>query len=374
MLICSMRQEVELKLALDPRDVPSLRESIGIRRAPLSARSGLNAVVPLRIEMASKVARGHDLAGHAKLAAPMAAPINVNLAMSVRECFAAIAQSSLAHVLASANFAYTSDDPEGIHQLRVAIRRMRAAFSVFRSAMPANYRPRLGHELRTLQQKLDAAREWDVLVEETIAGMPRRVRKQRSTEKLVRIAQTKRAEGDKSAHAALRNPQYTDVLLRLASWVDGQFGSDARPTLVGKWKPDVLATPAPGFAAEVMRAYHEKVRKLGKKIRKLDAAELHRLRIRIKKLRYATEFLGGLWPTARAKRYLSALKGLQQVLGELHDATVAEGLIARLSIDKGADDKFSRKPVNRWLIKCQRRARKRVIELWSKFERQKPFW
>jgi hypothetical protein len=98
---------------------------------------GLNAVVPLRIEMASKVARGHDLAGHAKLAAPMAAPINVNPAMSVRDCFAAIAQPSLAHVLASADFAYTSDDPEGIHQLRVAIRRMRAAFSVFRSAMPA---------------------------------------------------------------------------------------------------------------------------------------------------------------------------------------------------------------------------------------------
>jgi len=114
---------------------------------------------------------------------------------------------------------------------------------------------------------------------------------------LLGLAQTKRAEGDKSAHAALRNPQYSDVLLRLASWVDGQFGSDARPTLVGKWKPDVLATPAPGFAAEVMRAYHAKVRKLGKKIRKLDAAGLHRLRIRIKKLRYATEFLGGLWPT-----------------------------------------------------------------------------
>jgi inorganic triphosphatase YgiF len=334
----------------------------------------LNTVVPLRIETASTAARGYDLIGHAKHAAPMAAPININRAMGVRDCFAAIAQPSLAHVLASADFVYASDDPEGIHQLRVAIRRMRAAFSIFRNAMLGNHRLRLGEELRTLQQKLGAAREWDVLVEETIASMPRKLRKQRHTEHLVRIAQTKRAEGDKSAHAALRNPQYTDILLRLASWVDDQFGSDAPPTLVGKWKPDVFADPASGFAAEVMRVCHDRVRKLGRKIRKLDAAELHRLRIRVKKLRYATEFFGNLWPDSRTKRYLSALKGMQQVLGELHDATVAEGLIARLSMDKGADAKFASEPVNRWLIRNQRRGRKEVIQLWGNFAKQKLFW
>jgi inorganic triphosphatase YgiF len=334
----------------------------------------LNAVVPLRIETTSKAARGYDLAAHAKLPAPMAAPINIHPDMTVRECFAAIARPSLAHVLASANFAYTTDDPEGIHQLRVAIRRMRAAFSVFRSAMLENHRLRLGDELRTLQQKLGAAREWDVLVEETIASMPRKLREQRSTEHLVRIAHSKRAEGDKSAHAALRNPQYTDILLRLASWVDGQFGSEAPPIPVGKWKPDVLADPARGFATEMMRVYHDKLKKLGKKIRKLDAAELHRLRIRVKKLRYATEFFSSIWPNQRTKRYLSALKGLQQVLGELHDATVAEGLVARLSLDKGSDGKLASEPVNRWLIRHQRRGRNEVIELWSKFAKQKLFW
>jgi CHAD domain-containing protein len=125
--------------------------------------------------------------------------------MSVRDSFAAVAQSCIAHVLASANFAHKSHDPEGIHQLRVAIRRMRAAFSIFRGAMPENYRLRIGDELRTLQRKLGAAREWDVMVEETIASMPRRLR---------------------------------------ASWVDDQFGFDAPPIRERKWKPDVLAGPA----------------------------------------------------------------------------------------------------------------------------------
>jgi triphosphatase len=123
----------------------------------------------------------------------------------------------------------------------------------------------------------------------------------------------------------------------------------------------------------MLRAYHDKVRKLGRKIRKRDVAELHRLRIRIKKLRYATEFFGGIWPSRLTKRYLSALKDLQQVLGVLHDTTVAEQLVARLTMDKGSAARFATEPVNRWLIKDQQRAPKEVINLWGKFARQQPF-
>ena len=123
-----------------------------------------------------------------------------------------------------------------------------------------------------------------------------------------------------------------------------------------------------------MRAYHDKVRKLGKKIGKLDTAEFHRLRIRIKKLRYATEFFGSVWPNRRTNRYLSALKDLQQVLGALHDATVAEKLVANLKTAGAGDAKFAAAPVNHWLINFQRRSRKEAIELWGRFAKRKLFW
>lgn len=145
----------------------------------------LNTIVPLRIEPASKAARGYDLANDAALTAPMAAPVHIDPAMSTGDSFAAIAQPCVAHVLASADYAYMSDYPEGIHELRVSIRRMRAAFAVFRGAEPENYRFRIGDELGLLQRKLGMAREWDVLVEETIASIPQRLRKQRSSEELV---------------------------------------------------------------------------------------------------------------------------------------------------------------------------------------------
>lgn len=333
-----------------------------------------NTVVPVRIEPASKAARGYDLADDSRLKAPVAAPVRIHPAMSVEESFAAIAQACVAHVLASAGYAYKSETSEGIHELRVSIRRMRAAFSVFRGAMPENHRFRIGDELRVLQRKLSKAREWDVLVEETVAGMPKRLRRHRSSQKLVEIAQAMCVEGHKSAHAVLQDPHYTDLLLRLASWNESQFGSGPAPTPERTWKPHVLAGPAPRFASDVMGVYHAKVRKLGKKIHELDTVELHRLRIRIKKLRYASEFFGGFWPGRRTKRYLSALKDLQQVLGVLHDATVAQTLIANLKISGAGDARSATAPVDHWLVNCRQCGRKEAIELWGRFAKRKVFW
>jgi triphosphatase len=334
----------------------------------------LNTIVPLRIEVASKAARGYDLAKNAELTAPTAAPVHVHPAMSVKDTFAAMAQACVVHVLTSADYAYKSNDPEGIHELRVSIRRMRAVFAIFRGTMSESYRCRIGDELRVLQRKLGTAREWDVLVEETIASMPKRLRQQKSSEKVVQMAQTKRAEGYESAHSALRNPRYTDFLLRLVSWIESQFGFGALPRGERMWKSNVLTGPAPRFASGVMCAYHAKVRKLGQKIRKLDTAELHKLRIRVRKLRYATEFFGSIWPSRRTKRYLAALKDLQEVLGALHDVTVAQKLIANLKISGGGDAKSATAPVEHWLVDCRRRSRKEAIEFWGRFAKQKLFW
>lgn len=325
----------------------------------------LNAIVPLRIEPASKDERGYDLAKGAVPAAATAAPVHLDPDGSVREAFAVIARACLTDVLANANYAYQSDDPEGVHQFRVGIRRMRAAFSLFRDAMVKADRFPIANELRGLQRKLGAAREWDVLVEETIGGMPKELRK--SSGNLVKIAEMKCAAGHRGAHAALRNPHCTGLLLRLEFWVDRQFGSEALSPRERKWKAGVLAGPIGRFAGSVLRVQHTKVRKLGKKIRELDATELHRLRIRIKKLRYATDFFGDICPGRRMERYLSSLKKLQQVLGTLHDEIVAPKLFAELAAAAGPAAANVTGLVDRWLAECRRRDRKHAIALWRKF-------
>jgi CHAD domain-containing protein len=80
------------------------------------------------------------------------------------------------------------------------------------------------------------------------------------------------------------------------------------------------------------------------------------------------------WPNRRTERYVAALKSLQEELGEFHDTTVAEELIAHFAASEGPYVKLSTAAVNRWLTKHQQGLRKEVSEFWCEFANQKPFW
>lgn len=332
----------------------------------------LNAIVPLRIKPKSKAERGYDPANGATHAAPRVTPIHLDSDRSVRGSFAIIAQACLTQILTNTNYAYQSNDPEGIHQLRVGIRHMRLAFSLFRNAMAKTGRFPIADELRALQRKLGATREWDVLVEETFSRMPKKLRS--SAGNLVKMAEMKRAKGHRSVHATLRDPRCTNLLLRLAFWHEQQFGLRAARQHERQWKADLLAKPIRDLASEILSAQHAKVRKLGKRLHQLDVEELHRLRIRIKKLRYTTEFFADIWPGRRTEHYLLALQKLQGVLGKLHDEIVAVKLIDQLVAARGSNPASTTELVKLWLAESQQGHRKRVIARWDKFAKRRLFW
>ncbi|MGP0092399.1 MAG: CHAD domain-containing protein [Xanthobacteraceae bacterium] len=325
-------------------------------------------MVSLRSKLIASDTRD-DPANGARRRALTAAPAQIDPAMSVRESLAVIAQACVAHIASSVAYASKSDDPEGVHELRVGIRRMRAAFSIFGYALPKKARSPIAEELRVLQRRLGAAREWDVLVEETIGRVPKRLREPAGA--LIKMALAKRAEGHQRARAVLRDPDCSDLLVRLARWIDGHFGLGAPG---GSRAGAVLAGPVAGFAAEALSDYHAKVRRLGKRIDELDTSDLHRLRIRVKKLRYATEFFGDVWPGRRTQRYLFAVKDLQRALGTLHDGIVGAGLLADLGATAGTDVASVAGPIRRWLAKCQERDRRAAVELWRCFAKRNRFW
>jgi CHAD domain-containing protein len=234
---------------------------------------------------------------------------------------------------------------------------------------------RIIDHLRSLQQKLGRAREWDVLVKETLKHAPQRLLKKPFSAQLEHIVEGKRGEGHKQARDALRDRHCTDLLLRLAYWIDVESGISSKGhSPQARPNSDALTAPGIEFAAKVIRDYHRKTRRLGKRIRDLDSTQLHRLRIRIKKLRYATEFFCGLWPPRRTKKYLSALKDLQEGLGTYHDTIVAGSLMASLEALGESDIKSALEVLSDWLASEQQRKRKEVIALWSLFSERKLFW
>jgi CHAD domain-containing protein len=310
---------------------------------------------------------------HTRASLPAPSPVHLGPAMTAREAFAAIALNCSVHITRSAGFAGRSDDPEAVHQLRVAIRRMRAALSIFQDAALPGHRVRMGDELRALQVKLGVAREWDVLIDDTLSRLPPPLRRDKAVRDLLARTQARRAAAHKSTRAVLRGSKSTDLLRRIHAWIDREFIYGPRSLQNPRWNRVALAQPALAVAAAVLAIYHRRAFRLGRKMQKLDADDLHRLRIRIKKLRYGTEFFGSLWPTGRTRRYVAALKELQQSLGTLHDIAVAPALLARAESPRSMAHS-ARPELDRWLAKAERAGRKEAARLWRRFTKREPFW
>ena len=135
--------------------------------------------------------------------------------MTAADGFRAIGFSCLHHLAANRE-AILAGDPEGVHQMRVASRRLRSAISVFRDALPGAWTGRLAREVRWLTGEMAPAREWDVFLAETLAPL----RKTMPDEPALALLAARGAEARERAYervrAAAEDPRYTRLLLDLS--------------------------------------------------------------------------------------------------------------------------------------------------------------
>jgi triphosphatase len=333
----------------------------------------INRTVPLRLEPTSKAARGYSLVAGTLPAPQRGVPVRLAQGMTVREGVAAVARACIDHIVANVDSAHHGADPEGVHQLRVGIRRLRAALAIFRDAIPEEERAGLSEDLRWLQRELGPAREWDVLIEETIRPAAKRLAAP-DMDALIALAEEHRVQGYERAREALNEARYTDLLLRLESYIDAHRGNGNGSAQRVNGEAGTLERPLPEFAAEVLHARQAKTQKLGRQIRKLDLEALHKLRIRVKKLRYATEFLRDLYANKAAKRYIASLKELQDTLGKVHDGAVAAAHVEALEAVAGPRAVRAAAALQGWIAANLKRDRKRLVALWHDFAARKPFW
>jgi CHAD domain-containing protein len=139
-----------------------------------------------------------------------------------------------------------------------------------------------------------------------------------------------------------------------------------------------LFQPARSFGSALLSRRLERARRLGDRLETLTPAERHRLRIQLKKLRYASEFFRSLYPEKRTARYLERLAELQEVLGEWNDAVIAErllgDLLARLGPAAGPDLERAAGFVLGWNASTTERHAHRLPRLWRKLATTEPFW
>jgi CHAD domain-containing protein len=120
-----------------------------------------------------------------------------------------------------------------------------------------------------------------------------------------------------------------------------------------------------------------KVRRRGRRLRKLDVEQRHQLRIQLKKLRYGIDFFSGLFAGKKRKKFTAELAELQDLFGALNDAATAERLAADLYGPPGqatAEQTLACGLVIGWHLSESRLQYQRLVTLWGRWADDKPFW
>jgi triphosphatase len=282
-------------------------------------------------------------------------------------CTALIAGCS-EHMLANEAGLLARRNPEFLHQFRVGLRRLRSAFRIFRPLIAADHHAALAAEMQWLAGVLGAARDWDVFITETLRPLQRRERSA-GLAALQRRCFTQRRRCVQAAREALASPRYDAFKRALApmrttpAWADDD---DARQR---------LAMPLEAFAALQLGKREKSVQRLAGILEQADAAQRHRLRIAAKKLRYTVEFFRPLFERKAARRYASALAGIQDALGRMNDCATARRLLETVPGGRNAGaDAAARAMLREWILLREDEGRL-ALETGCRDWRQQPaFW
>ncbi|MEQ1773524.1 MAG: CHAD domain-containing protein [Burkholderiales bacterium] len=243
---------------------------------------------------------------------------------SAIEAFGVIARTLLRAIQATRRGAIAGHDPEHLHQMRVAVRRLRALCSDFAKVLPASALQPLIADIKWLAHTLGPARDADVFTLEIwpvlraalsdhpqLAALDAQWLKQRRAKAVM-------------VRRALMSRRFQQWIAGFRRWLRQEtWRSDASPKQLA-----VLNGTAGDFARRVVSRCNAKVRDHGRSLAKIDALQLHALRIQVKKLRYAADSFSSLFEKPKMHRMLKRLSHLQNMLGALHDVQVAEQSVA----------------------------------------------
>ncbi len=206
-------------------------------------------------------------------------------------------------------------DPEDLHDMRVATRRLRSALGTFRPFIKKKLRKHFMHELRLTGNALGGVRDIDVFLENLhhdIAANP-----EIQSSLLEGHWQEKRALARTQLVQHLDSARYQDFLLEFNTYLNTPFSGLKK---INEGETVQKSTPA------ILLEHYQRVRKFGDDVANASFENLHKLRIEIKKLRYTTEFFRDVLG-AGSESLIVDMKKLQDHLGALNDVVVAIAMI-----------------------------------------------
>ena len=302
----------------------------------------------LQIETESKAERGYRLYRSARPAPSRWARPAIAEDAAASDAFAALCAAALAQIGANASGVARGDDPEYLHQLRVGTRRLRSALRAFRPLLKRRRVKVMERPFRDMMRIFGVARDWDVFCQtlvEADAPLP-----------LLRAARRRRAVARRAAREVVKSARFQLAQLGALRWLHSDPWRSKAP------RSETFAA----FARSSLDRLHRRLLRRARKIDWHDVERRHKMRIRVKRLRYACDFFAPCFPHQSVSPLLGALSALQDTLGELNDLAVARRLLGELRVAAPG-------------VKAKLAARERelIVSLetnWPPLERKPPYW
>lgn len=351
-----------------------------------AAPEGRSAAKPSRPQDGSPARAARRLASAIEPPAPVRSKLPaLTRNMTVAGAAHLILRSCHDHLLANRQPVLKSDDPEAIHQARVALRRLRSALSLFRGPLNGADIDLIAAEAKWLAAEMGPARDMDVFIAELLEPAGRALANENGFTFYRAIALELQTDRRLRARKALRSRRF--VAFRNA--LENRLARDIAPTralaaasaLPGQEQAadiGLLYQPIGEFAAELLARRDRRVRKRGRHLLRMEPAERHDLRIAVKKLRYAAEFFRSAFAGRKADNYADRLARLQNVLGDLNDIAAARPLMLeierRLDPARQADGRFVNGVITGWHAVRAEGMEAGLRKAWKRFAATDGFW
>ena len=336
--------------------------------------SEIRQVIPFRLATMSKASRGYALLTQDELQPRKSIKLSLNKDATVEQVLTELVQHCLDHLRANEAVVLMTDDAEGVHQMRVALRRLRAALRLFKSSLPSDQYGWAVAEAKWLTAELSAARAWDVFADEFVAPVVRLYGEDPGFDALMAAVEQARQKSRQRARDAIETERYTEFLLRLSAWLSSQAWRDQSVTE----RTTRLLDPIGDHCVKLLRKRDRNVRKRGRDIENMSEDALHELRLAVKKLRYAVDFFESLYKKKQVKAYGKHLAGLQNGLGYLNDVATADTLVRELAgtgkNQASQTSVYAGGLIVGWHRHAAIAARQSLVKDMAAFLRTKPFW
>ncbi|HEY8025767.1 MAG TPA: CHAD domain-containing protein [Burkholderiaceae bacterium] len=248
--------------------------------------------------------------------------------MDVESGFAEIARHCVAQIDANRTQWLEHDFTDGLHQMRVGLRQLRSALALFNSAL--SLPDDIARELAWLSSVLGPARDWEVFSDSTLPLVVAGDSKPSEIISLQRAVAAIAAQKRQQTQAEVQTPRYLHLIRTLNLWLDTRGWRKRWVAEDSGLKPGLLQKPLAAFLEDGLAKRHHCLSRRGDKLDPTLPRSFHRLRIAVKRARYAAEFSRTFYAPKPMRRYLQRLSDLQDQLGALNDLAVADTLLDEL--------------------------------------------